>query len=88
MLKKVSFAIIILALLSLFILAQQDKDDKKAIVSVSEVQEKIDNKEDIYLLDVRTAAEYSGNLGHIEGAILIPLNELENRLVELEEEKE
>ena len=88
MLKKISFAIVILALLSLFIVAQQEKDDNNAIFSVSEVQEKIDNKQDIYLLDVRTVPEYDGNLGHIEGSVLIPLNELESRLEELEEQKE
>ena len=31
---------------------------------------------DVYVLDVRTAAEFTGELGHIEGSVLIPLNEL------------
>ena len=35
------------------------------------------------VLDVRTEEEYFGPLGHIDGAILIPINELESRMVEL-----
>jgi rhodanese-related sulfurtransferase len=34
------------------------------------------------LLDVRTPAEYAG--GHIEGAILIPVQEIQSRVNELE----
>lgn len=39
------------------------------------------------LLDVREPSEYSGELGHIEGSILIPLKELPTRVSELEEHK-
>jgi rhodanese-related sulfurtransferase len=39
-------------------------------VSVSEAKKMLENK-DVFLLDVRTPAEY--NYSHIEGAILIPL---------------
>lgn len=38
------------------------------------------------ILDVREAAEYS--FGHIEGAISIPLGELDSRMTELDKEKE
>lgn len=36
------------------------------------------------VLDVRDPDEFTGELGHIEGAILIPLGELSRRLPELE----
>ena len=88
MFKKISIALILLVILSIYILAQKEENNEKAIVSVSEVKEKIENKEDILLLDVRTSGEFEGNLGHIEGATLIPLQELENRLDELTEKKE
>ena len=39
-------------------------------------------------LRVRTEEEYYGPLGHINGSILIPINELENRLDELIDYKE
>ena len=41
--------------------------------------------EQILLLDVRTSEEFDGTMGHIEGSILIPLYELEERLAELDE---
>ena len=52
-----------------------------------EFQDKIlDNK--TVVLDVRTKEEYYGPLGHINGSILIPINELEDRLSELNDYKE
>ncbi len=88
MFKKISIALILLVILSIYILAQKEENNEKAVVSVSEVKEKIENKEDILLLDVRTSGEFEGNLGNIEGATLIPLQELESRLDELAEKKE
>jgi rhodanese-related sulfurtransferase len=36
------------------------------------------------LLDVRTAPEFVGSTGHLKGAVLIPVQELESRMNELE----
>ncbi len=36
------------------------------------------------LLEVRTPAEFYGSLGHLQDALLIPVIELQDRLVELE----
>ena len=61
---------------------------KKAdVISMSEFQDKILNNETV-VLDVRTEEEYYGPLGHINGSILIPINELEDRLDELNDYKE
>ena len=55
---------------------------KVDVISMHEFQDKIlDNK--TVVLDVRTEEEYYGPLGHIDGAILIPINELESRMDEL-----
>ena len=54
-------------------------------ISVEEVNKIINNGQDYIILDVRTPDEF--NEGHIKGAILIPVNELENRLDELAENK-
>ena len=43
------------------------------------------NKEDYILVDVRTQREYSK--GHIEGAVNIPVDELRERLTELDKSK-
>ena len=39
---------------------------------------------DAVVLDVRTPEEWDGELGHIEGARLIPVGELESRLSEIQ----
>jgi len=36
------------------------------------------------VLDVRTAAEWDGDLGHVDGAVPVPVDELEGRLAELD----
>lgn len=87
MTKKLSIAIILLAILSIFILAQKEENPEKTDISVSEVKEKIDNKENIILLDVRSSGEYEGALGHLEGSILIPLFKLNDSLEGLAEYK-
>lgn len=53
------------------------------VISMQEFQNNILNDKSI-VLDVRTEEEYFGPLGHINGAILIPIDQLENRLSELE----
>ena len=52
-----------------------------------EFQDKILDNETV-VLDVRTEEEYYGPLGHINGSILIPINELEDRIDELNDYKE
>lgn len=50
-------------------------------ISPGEVQERLASGESIYLLDVRTPGEFDA--GHIPGAVLIPVQELESRLSEV-----
>ena len=88
MMKIAGVVIVLLLILSIFILAQKEEPHDDAVISVSELKEKIENKEDIFLLDVRTESEFDGNLGHIEGAVLIPVFELKDRLDELKEHKD
>jgi glyoxylase-like metal-dependent hydrolase (beta-lactamase superfamily II)/rhodanese-related sulfurtransferase len=42
---------------------------------------------EVHVLDVRAPAEYSGELGHLDGAQLIPLDELRARVNEVEAER-
>jgi rhodanese-related sulfurtransferase len=53
-------------------------------VSTEEAKQQID-KDEVVVLDVRTAEEYQQ--GHIPNAILIPVDELESRLNELDKEE-
>ena len=57
-------------------------------IMVADVQKKISAKVNILLLDVRTATEFDGPLGHIAGAVLLPVQELAQRIDELNEHKE
>ena len=45
--------------------------------------EKIRTDKSLVLLDVRSREEYNDELGHLENSILIPVNELEERVGEL-----
>ncbi len=51
-----------------------------------ELKKKIEDKEDIFLLDVRTPEEEK--LAKIPGSFLIPLTELKTRLKEIPHDKE
>lgn len=45
------------------------------------------NRDAVQVLDVREPSEFTGPLGHIAGAVLIPLGELPDRASELSKEK-
>lgn len=53
-------------------------------ISAVETLKEINKGGDILILDVRTPQEYTGPLGHLKGAKLIPVQELGTRLGELE----
>jgi rhodanese-related sulfurtransferase len=55
-------------------------------VTVAEAQVLLDENAALVVVDVRTPDEYAS--GHIEGAILIPVNELADRLDDLSPEDE
>ena len=67
---------------------EQTPVKKSPNIMVADVQKKISEKVNILLLDVRTATEFDGPLGHIAGAVLFPVQELEQRIDELNEHKE
>ena len=45
------------------------------------------HRSDVHVLDVRSPAEFEGELGHLRGAQLIPLDELRSRLSEVRADK-
>jgi rhodanese-related sulfurtransferase len=58
-------------------------------LTVNELKEKIKNNDStVVILDVRTDAELTGALPKIEGALHIPVRELEKRFNELEKYKD
>ncbi len=56
---------------------------KGPMLSVADLKQRLDAGEDVLVLDVRTAENFNGKLGHIDNARNIPLEELTDRLDEL-----
>ncbi|MBA4177408.1 MAG: sulfurtransferase [Leptothrix sp. (in: Bacteria)] len=60
----------------------------KPMLEALDLKRELDAGEDVLLLDVRSAAEFSADLGHIAGARNVPLEELPERLAEFEGRKQ
>ena len=58
--------------------------DPETTISVAELKEQLKTDSSLVVLDVRTPAELKSSLGKIDGVINIPLQELEERMEELE----
>jgi rhodanese-related sulfurtransferase len=54
-------------------------------ISTADAKTRVDQEKNLYILDVRQPDEFAA--GHIAGAKLIPLNELNSRINELPKEK-
>ncbi|MBL3527131.1 MAG: VTT domain-containing protein [gamma proteobacterium endosymbiont of Lamellibrachia anaximandri] len=52
-------------------------------LNIGELNERLNKNDELLLLDVRSANDYQGELGHIAGSRNIPLEALESRLPEL-----
>ncbi|HBE92441.1 MAG TPA: sulfurtransferase [Gammaproteobacteria bacterium] len=51
--------------------------------SATDMKNRLDAGNDINIIDVRTAADFTGKLGHVEQAVNLPLEEIGKRLSEL-----
>jgi len=58
--------------------------DKFPSLNATETLTEIEKGGDTLILDVRTPQEYTGPLGHLKGAKLLPVDQLGSRLGELE----
>lgn len=57
---------------------------EKPMLAVEALKQQLDAGAEVLMLDVRAAAEYRGEMGHIAGARNLPLEELPARLAELD----
>ncbi len=57
-------------------------------IKKEDLKKKMDNRENLILLDVRNMTDYGNSNVKLPGAIRIPLAELEARLKELDKSKE
>ena len=67
--------------LAIFLLMCCAKTEFNDIVTMEEFKSSV-LADDTVVLDVRTEEEFYGPLGHIEGAMLIPIDDLVDRLNE------
>jgi uncharacterized membrane protein YdjX (TVP38/TMEM64 family)/rhodanese-related sulfurtransferase len=61
---------------------------QKPMSQVTELKASLDAGEPLLVLDVRTAADFDGEQGHIGGALNLPLEELPQRLADLGDDPE
>jgi uncharacterized membrane protein YdjX (TVP38/TMEM64 family)/rhodanese-related sulfurtransferase/sulfur relay (sulfurtransferase) complex TusBCD TusD component (DsrE family) len=53
-------------------------------LSSADLRQRLERRDDITVLDVRPVKDYAGELGHIDGSLNIPIDELPKRLPELD----
>ncbi len=58
---------------------------QRPLLSPDAFKKRLDTSADLLVLDVRTATDYVGEQGHIAGSHNIPLEDLSNRLAELDD---
>jgi len=81
--KKMKIVIAIAAVVILAGLLFAQQGDGAKLMTPAQVASLLKSYSTTVLLDVRTPAEFSGETGHLAGAILIPVQELEQRVAEL-----
>ncbi len=84
MVQKIMLATALLALVG-FLPRLIGKLRSKPMIAIDELKKCLDASEDILLLDVRTTEDYAGEQGHIAGSMLLPVEELEQRIHELDD---
>ena len=87
LIQKVMLALALLAIVG-FLPSLISRLRRGPMMDVEVLKQKMDAAEDILLLDVRTAEDFNGEQGHVDGSVLIPVEELEQRLSEIENYQE
>ena len=84
MVQKTMLALALLAVVS-FIPRLMGVLRRGSMLAVDELKQRLESDEDVLLLDVRTAEDYVGEQGHVPGSKLIPLEELVQRIEEIDD---
>jgi len=84
--KKVRVFYVMAALLLLSVSACAQEGFKS--ITVEQLQKQIASDSTLVVLDVRTPQELNGPLGHIEGVVNIPVQNLNERIAELDKYKD
>ncbi len=81
---KVVYGIVFILMLGFTACAQ----DTTKSITVDQLSQKMKTDSNLVVLDVRTPQERVGSLGKIDGSINIPIQELDNRIDELDKYKD
>jgi len=87
MIRNISIALALLAAVA-FLPRLVRKLREKPMLPVDSLKQQLDAGADVLLLDVRPAADFNGEQGHIASARSLPLEALPTRLAELEDRKQ
>ena len=85
--QKAMLALALLAIVA-FIPRIINRLRRGPMIDISTLKHRLDKNEDLLILDVRTAEDYVGEQGHIAGSTPLPVEELEQRIEELNEYRE
>ena len=85
--QKIMLALALLAVVA-FIPRLIAQIRKKPMISVEDLKSILDRGDDVQVIDVRTADDFNGEKGYIAGSVNLPLEEIEQRLSELDENLE
>jgi len=61
---------------------------QRPMIEAAELKRRLDAGEDLLVLDVRSGEEYRGEMGHIAGAVNVPVEDLRRRLDEIADRAE
>jgi uncharacterized membrane protein YdjX (TVP38/TMEM64 family)/rhodanese-related sulfurtransferase len=82
MVQKIMLAIALLAVVG-FLPRLMGMLRRRPMMDIAELKRRLDQDEELLLLDVRTPEDYAGEQGHIRQSTLIPLEQLAQRLDEI-----
>ena len=86
--KKLYSLIFLLFIFSMGIYGCSSADSTFGSINVDQLKKEMKENPNMILLDVRTPEELVGPLGHIEGVINIPVQNIEERVTELDKYKD
>jgi len=87
LIQKVMLAIALLALVA-FLPRLIGTLRRGPMLDIDQFRRRLDTEKNLLVLDVRTADDFVGEQGHIDGAVNIPVEELQQRMAELGDQLE
>jgi uncharacterized membrane protein YdjX (TVP38/TMEM64 family)/rhodanese-related sulfurtransferase len=86
--RNITIAVSLLAVMAFLPRLVRKLKSQKPMLDVADLKHQLDAGEDVLLLDVRPAADFTGEWGHIPGALSVPLEDLPQRLAEFDPHKQ